>query len=416
MLENRVIKNISALAILQVFNYVTPLVVLIYLTRVLGVNIYGVVAYSIAIVQLSYVVTDFGFSLAATEKISIHRNRKRYVSLYLGSIFLVKSIIFILLVVVLMTYAFNTEKYYPYYLIFVISLLPIFGQTFQPVWFFLGIERMFHITIFTVTSKISYIFLVIVLVSKGEDYLWVPVANGVSQIIAAVIGIFFIYRSGYRIRMPTTRYIKYTFRTALGFFSSRVSVAAYANGGVFVLGLFSTPHLVAIYSLAEQLYKAMQSVFIPISQAIYPYMAKRKNFEVLASLMFICFLIVSILAMIGYLVSPHLIYYVLGEDWLSILPVLNLFFLIIIVNTLGVMSGYPLASALSKIYIANQSAVCASIIYLSGVVVLCYINHVTPFYLAMMVLVAELYVLIHRGAKLWPEAFKEIKRSGKVVK
>ena len=88
---------------------------------------------------------------------------------------------------------------------------------------------MFHITIFTVTSKISYIFLVIVLVSKGEDYLWVPVANGVSQIIAAVIGIFFIYRSGYRIRMPTTRYIKYTFRTALGFFSSRVSVAAYAK-------------------------------------------------------------------------------------------------------------------------------------------------------------------------------------------
>ena len=45
-MTHRIAKNAIALIIIQLVNYVVPLVVLLYLTRTLGVDLYGVLAFS----------------------------------------------------------------------------------------------------------------------------------------------------------------------------------------------------------------------------------------------------------------------------------------------------------------------------------------------------------------------------------
>src|SRR5690606_39361131 len=61
-------------------SYLAPLAVLLYLTSVLRVEIYGVVAFSVAIVQLAGVLTDFGFDLAGAHKVAVWRDNKLYIS------------------------------------------------------------------------------------------------------------------------------------------------------------------------------------------------------------------------------------------------------------------------------------------------------------------------------------------------
>src|SRR5690554_253646 len=70
---HRVFKNASALALMQLVNYVAPLVVLLHLTHVLGVETYGVVAFSAGIAMMGLIIMDFGYSLSATNKVSLYR-------------------------------------------------------------------------------------------------------------------------------------------------------------------------------------------------------------------------------------------------------------------------------------------------------------------------------------------------------
>ncbi len=406
IIQHRVARNAGALVFLQLANYISPLLVLIHLTRVLGVELYGIVAFSMGIIQISYVVLDVGFSLSATQRISVWRDKKRYIAKLIGAIFVIKFILLIVVALIIVWFAKFSEKYEVYSHLFLLTLLPVLGQTFQPVWFFSGVERMRSITLFMVSSKVIFVLLIFLLVEQPSDYLWVPVANGVAQISAMAIGIYLIFRVGHRIAIPRSRDVYYAMKVTSGFYISRISVITYSGSGVVLLGLFATPSAVAVYSLAEQLYKVMQNVFVPINQAIYPYMAKERNFTLFRRLATGCVIIAAFGALCGYFAAPYLISLVFGTGWEASEKVFNFFLIAIVVNVMAVMSGYPLAAAVGNLRVANSSVAYGSIIYLVCAGFLVLFNEATPIMFALIMIVAESYVLVHRAVALWPIAYK----------
>ena len=100
------------------------------------------------------------------------------------------------------------------------------------------------------------------------------------------MALYFIWRLGFRIRIPLRRLISYAAKFTRHFFVSRIAVAAYIGSATVILGLFGQPAQVAIYSMAEQLYKAMQSAIHPISMAAYPYMSKEKDTRLMLRIVF----------------------------------------------------------------------------------------------------------------------------------
>jgi O-antigen/teichoic acid export membrane protein len=403
---HRVTRNASALVVVQLSNYITPFLVLVYLTRTLGIETYGVVAFSISMTQMAFVVLDLGFTLSATQKISVWRDKKRVVARFIGAVFYVKSAAFLLVASVLITYAMTTEKYEDYYVLFVLSLLPLLGTCFQPVWFFSAIERMKYLTIFLVLAKVLSLVLVVTLVSDEADYFWVPIADGIAQLTAATIALVLLYRVGYHIAAPRSRDVKYVIRMTSGFFVSRLSATVYLSSGVFLLGLFSTPAAAALYALSEQIYRAIQSVFAPIVQAIYPYMAKEKDLALLGKVTLGIFGVAVAGAIVGYLVTPYVIPWLFGTAWDGIIPVVNVFLLAITIHVLTVMSGYPLAAALGRLDVANRSVVYGSVIYILGAVGLLATDRASPIAYAWLMIGAESYVLLHRALALWPEVYR----------
>lgn len=398
---HRVFRNTISLGALQAFNYLVPFIVLVHLTRVLGVETYGVVAYSMGVIQLSYVLLDFGFSLSATNKISKMRGYPQYIGRLVGAIVLIKLFLFIMLSVAISGYALTSTKYGEYKLLFLLTLLPILGQTYQPLWLFSGMERMGVVAVTGIIARLLFVLLIFTLVKTTEDYLWVPVSNGVAQISAAIAAYFIMRSLGINIIKPTMKDLRYAYGLTRGYFMSRASVAVYMNGGVVIMGALSTPAATAVYSLAEQLYRVMQSLFYPLNQSLFPFMVKERNVALLAKIAFLCVLMAALGAIAGYFFSPHLIGLLFGSEWQGASSILNVFFVAIVIHVSAVFSGYPLAAVLRKVEVANNTAVLGSIFYIISIAILIFTGNMSPRSMVGVMVATEMLVLLSRVLFLW---------------
>ena len=89
-------KNFTSLSILQISNYLFPLITLPYLVRVLGPGKYGLVNFAAAFAAYFTIITDYGFNLSATQEISVNRDNPKRVSEIFSSVFTLKMLFFVI--------------------------------------------------------------------------------------------------------------------------------------------------------------------------------------------------------------------------------------------------------------------------------------------------------------------------------
>lgn len=406
-MRKRLLGNAASLAVVQVVNYVAPFIILVHLTKTLGLEIYGVLAFSQGIIAISAVLLDFGYSLSATNKISQNRENKRYVGLILGGVISVKILLYILCCLFVLLYALSTEKYGDHREILLLSLFPIAMQGFAPIWFFHGIEKMKYFAMATISAKVVFALGAVTLVKSQSDYYLVPLLNGAGQLAALISSIYFIYKLGYKIQRPSLRFFSYCFKFTRHFFFSRIAVASYMNGAVVILGLVAQPAVVAIYSMAEQLYKVMQSALGPAAAASYPYMAKEKDVPLMLKLILGVVMLAFSGAIAGYYLAPFLVELVFDKSWMASIPVLNVFLVAIVIHAAAIMTGYPLAAVVGKLEVANSSVMTGAVVYFILLGLAFYLNMVAPTYLAAIMLISEFSVFMHRSIVLLPLAVRK---------
>lgn len=404
--RHRVARNAGAMGAIQLVNYGAAFVVLILLTRTLSIEIYGLVAFSIGIVQVLSVVLDLGFTLSVTPQISAARDDRDFVARLTGAVLVLKLAALALGALAVVAYASFTVKYAEHAALIVLTVLPLLGHALQPLWFFFGIEQMRYLTMFVVVAKVIFLALVWALVREDGDYLWVPLADGIAQLGAAVFALALVYRVGYRIALPRLQDLLAALRNTGGFFASRLASSAYSSSGVLILAMVSTPAAVAIYALPEQLYRAMHAVFAPVVQALYPYMAKEQDFALLRRVTSACAGLAALGAVAGHFLAPHIIPAVFGQKWHAALPVLDVFLVAITVHVLAMMWSYPLAAALGRTDVANSAVICGALLYLVLAAPLVVLGSASPTALAKLMVVSELYIVVHCMAVLLPASRK----------
>jgi len=406
--KKRLLGNFFSLSVLQAFTYILPLLTLPYLVRVLGVDKFGLVMFAQSFIMFFNILVDYGFNLSATREISVHRDNKDKITEIFSSVMMIKLILTAISFVLLSVIVFSFEKFSNDWELYYLTFLNVIGQMMFPIWYFQGMERMKYITIVNVTSRIMFTILIFAVIESPDDYIYVPILNGFGLIVGGIISLYIVYKNfNQRFQLQSIETMMMHFKDSSQFFLSRVSVSIYTSANAFVLGLMTNTTMVAYYSIAEKLYMAIQSFYGPVTQALYPYVAKEKNIKLFKKIFYLVFLL-------NVLGSAFL--YIFGEYIFSFLFTQNVgiesikvFHILLIANVIVVPSiliGYPFLGALGFAKYANMSVVYASAVHLIGLSILTFTNSITIYNVALMVIITQSVDFIYRfyglnKEKLW---------------
>ena len=273
--QNRVLTNFYSLSLLQIANVLLPLITIPFIIRSIGIEKFGIIALALALTGYFEIITDYGFDLSATKKISTHRSSKNELSRIFSSVMMLKTVFTLSCFLIYLLLVNVVPMFSSFPAVFLITYGRVIGKTLFPVWFYQGLEQMKFITRFSVISKIIFYGLTLVLVKEPEDFILVPVFNAAAVLIPGVFAQFHVANS-FGIRFLTQPMIELRTHLMEGFhiFLSRVYVNLYSSFNILILGLLSGYTAVGIYSAAAKVIEAMSMIFIPANNAVFPYLSR----------------------------------------------------------------------------------------------------------------------------------------------
>lgn len=263
-------RNIFSLLLLQGSNYIIPLLTLPYLTRVLGVEGFGIYSLTLSLAQYFVILIDFGFNLSASKKIAEHQDDPEYISkiffetLYSKSILCLASILIVILLVTTNSHAvIKSELIY--------TVLMLIGTTLMPVWFFQGIEKLSVVTNLMIVAKLSMLPLFFIFVRSDADIKYAVMIQSSMNLLAGIIAIIYIYRKKLvkAVDFSNLR-LAYTLKDSFPIFWATLSISLYTMSTTIIIGIFSNVYEVSIFTAADRVKGAILGVFLVLGNAFYP--------------------------------------------------------------------------------------------------------------------------------------------------
>lgn len=393
------VKNFTSLSLLQLANYIFPVITLPYLVRVLGPEKYGLINFAAAFSAYFVIITDYGFNLSATQEISVNRNDKEKVSEIFSSVLTIKIILFFLssgifFLIVNMFELFSNDAG-----LYSIMFIGVVGIVLFPLWVYQGVEQMKYILIINVAIRSVTIVSIFLLVKVENDYLLLAVIYTITQVMTGITGLFFAIRKfDLRYLFPSKVQLLEQLKKGWNLFLSSIWINLYTTSNVFILGLFAPNSVVGYYSAADKVRIAFQGILSSMSQSVFPYVNKllaesyQKFLSFNRKLLKISVMIGIIISSSLFLFAEPIVKIVLGNEYSPSVIVLRIIawlpLIIFLSNVFGIQTMLPL----------NYQKKFSQILFLAALINLMISFSIVPSYFeigtAVSMLVTEIFVTL----------------------
>ena len=145
-------KDTLYLFLLQGMNYAIPLILIPYLMIKLGVESYGLIGFSTAIIQFLILFVDFGFNMSATKRVAIYKDNKKDLSRIFFSTVSTK-IILLLISIILFIIIYNIPQFHEYQIALLYTLPMLIGNTLTFTWFYQGVGYIRYLSILSMICR-----------------------------------------------------------------------------------------------------------------------------------------------------------------------------------------------------------------------------------------------------------------------
>lgn len=357
---------------LQIAKYLFPFITLPYLTRVLGPDVYAIRAYVIAVMTFMQVFLDYGFTMFGTKIIAENSDDLNKVGTNTSCIVQLRFILCIIgaLILASITPFLPIMASNSFYV--VLAYIGVCLKATLPDFVFQGLEDMGIITQRFIGSQTVSTVLIFVLIRDASDLLLIPVLEGLAALIA------FVWSWDNIFRIRKIRLVKVPFSVAFQafkessiFFLSNAATTVFNAFTTLMIGIYATNHAeISYWSIAITAITAVQSLYNPIINSLYPHIVKSRDTKLLKKFLLVGMIIVSIGTVLFVFCSRLIMLVLGGPEYVDGSYVLSLLAPVLWFSFPAMLIGFPYLAAIGKVKELTISSVTAAIFHIAGLIIL----------------------------------------------
>lgn len=401
--SNRIVQNTAMLYLMNIAKLIFPLITQAYLARVLnpegGFAVYTYVRNSVmTYVQL---VIDFGFLLSATRAIAQVREDREQVGRIVGHVMVGKGVLSLaaLAVLAVLSLFIPLLGHNPVYT--VLSFVQAVTTIFLVDFLFHGLERMHVITIRYFITRVITVALTFLLIKNDGDLLLIPLLEIIGNLAAIVWVWLDIRRSQIPVRFQKWSETWAMLKDSFVYFLSDIASTAFGALNTLIIGIVMTERDVSIWGIAMTFVSAVQMMYTPITNSIYPHMVREKSLGVIKKVLMIFLPLVALGCVVVWFGSELLVMILAGKELLDAAPLLRWLIPLLFISFLAAIFGWPVLGAIGKSRETTVTTITAAAAQVVGLVVLLAMDRFTFFNLAMLRAGTDLLLTVHRMAYCW---------------
>jgi len=271
------VKNFTALGVLQISGYVFPLLTLPYLARVIGVGHFGEIAFASAVILYFQTIVDYGFMFSAVRDIARCRHNKQAVSVLYSRVMWSRLVLtlcsFALLCILLMV----IPGLHGMRLILLLSFLSVPGHVLFPDWMFQALEKMTYITIFNLLVRIVFTIAVFIFIKEESDYILQPVLAAGGFLTSGIISMIVIRHMGIRLQKTGLRDVLHTIKGNTDLFLNQLAPNLYNSLSALLLGIFHHSTANGIFDVGNKFNTLASDLINIVSRTFFPFLSRRMD-------------------------------------------------------------------------------------------------------------------------------------------
>ena len=401
--SNRIVQKTAMLYIMNIAKLIFPLVTQGYLARVLsadgGFAVYTYVRGSVmTYVQL---VIDFGFLLSATRAIAQVREDREQVGRIVGHVMVGKGFLSLaaLAVLAILSLFIPLLGSNPVYT--ALSFLQAMTTIFLVDFLFHGLERMHVITIRYFITRVITVALTFLLIKDDGDLLLIPLLEIIGNLAAIVWVWLDIHRAQIPVRFRSWKETWAMLKDSFVYFLSDIASTAFGALNTLLIGIVMTERDVSVWGIAMTFVSAVQMMYTPITNSIYPHMVREKSLGVIKKVLMIFLPVVVIGCVVVWFGAELLVMILAGKELLDAAPLLRWLIPLLFISFLAAIFGWPVLGAIGKSKETTITTITAAAAQVAGLVVLLAVDRFTFFNLAMLRAGTDLLLTVHRMGYCW---------------
>lgn len=392
-------KNTVWLYLLTFAKLIFPLITLPYLTRMLSKDAYGMVAYVKNCMVYMQLIVDFGFIFSAVKDIVNAGEDKKEIGeitghVYLAKLFLAAAILLVSFILSLAIPILRPYKFYVFLSAVAVALSALLGD-----FLFRGLEKMHVLSITYIVMQGVATALTFVFVKTDADILWIPILNIIGTCLAVVITWLYIWKSGIKVKVVSVKRTFLALKSSTVFFASQFATTAFTALNTLLIGIVITDEAqIADWAVCLQLVTAVQNLYTPITNGIYPQMVRRKKLNLIIKVMLIFMPVVLAGCIFCFFMAEPILTIVGGEEYAGATTLFRVLIPLLFISFPATVLGWPTLGAINKDKQVTITTISASVFQVLGLLLLILIQQFTLIHIAILRSITEFLLFGSRFA------------------
>ena len=398
MIKNKaVINNTAMLYIMSIAKLILPLFTLPYLTRIFSEEAYGLVSYVKSCMTYMQILIDFGFILSSVKDIVYVQNDKKQIGEIIGNTFFAKFLLTIVASVALGFMMVFITILRGNSLFVILSFVAVAISIFFADFLFRGIEKMSFITMIYLVSKGVSVVLTFILVKSDAEILLVPILDIVANVISVLISFVVIRKLEIPIRFTGIKNCWLMIKDSFVFFLSTFATTAFSALNTVLIGIYIVDFTqVAYWSLCISIVSAIQGLYAPICNGIYPHMIKEKSLKFIHKVLILFMPLVTAGCIFCFFFAETALEIIGGEKYALASNLFRLMIPILFFSFPAQVYGWPTLGAIGKVRETTISTTIAAVVQVLGLLALILANAFTLTNLAILRFCTEALLMVVR--------------------